>query len=51
MSDLQQAIAILERVRDRLLVTGDERIKDREISDFIERVKNERARSIGMPEL
>ena len=42
MSDLQQAIAILERVRDRLLVTGDERIKDKEISEFLERVKNDK---------
>lgn len=50
-SDLQQAIAILERVRDRLLVTGDKRIKDREITEFLEKMKNERARSIGMPEL
>ena len=42
MSDLQQAIDILERVRDRLLVTGDERIKDKEISEFLERVKNDK---------
>lgn len=41
MTDLQQAISILERVRDRLLVTGDKRIKDKEITEFLERVKNE----------
>jgi len=36
---LSEAIAILERVRDRLLVTGDKRIKDREIVEFLEKIK------------
>ena len=41
MTDLEQAIAILERVRDRLLDGSENRIKDEEITKFLERMKNE----------